>query len=137
MVDTGNRKGAAIFRYGQRIQGILGEQLKAEPWMHIGILTMKDGRVLYGVYIWDTRKVLTQGTMSEGQLERIYKTKPTYATDNHELLKGRGEFVDEFNGMFGYTQAYKQRKRDAAKARREANLREVPKTYAPYRISDD
>lgn len=131
------RNGAVIFRYTARVQENLGEKLKAEPWMHICFIKLKSGRVLYGIYIWDTRQVLAEGETDEATLnDKVYK-HASYATDNHQYVKGSGEFSKQCNDMFSYNIKKEQAKRDAAKRRLEKRMREVPKTYKKFQISDE
>lgn len=108
----------------------LGSKVKPEPWLHVAVLGLGNHftyektkkpedseRVVYAVYVWDTRKVIESGTIEFGgdfhacqqlqfyfaqpkkgrnaKFSQIYHAKN--AKDNRKKISGSGEEVSLIN----------------------------------------
>lgn len=101
-----------ILRYTPALQKALGLRLKAEPWLHIAIHTIQpslyghlgkqDWTFWYAIYVWDTRQVVDDGTVSANlttaQVDKIRSAKE--AIDNHQPLVDGGGEAKEINQWF-------------------------------------
>jgi hypothetical protein len=133
---TGERAGAAIFRYSARIQSIIKAKVPAEPFMHICFIKLRSGKCLWGVYVWDNRQVLETGeTTYEVFDDQVYKVA-RYASDNHKYVKGQGEFVKHCNDMFGANENKAKEKAEQTRLRLAERAKQVPKTYSKFKLND-
>jgi hypothetical protein len=88
--------GMSIYRYNAHMQPILKSKVKAEPWMHIAFFRIhKLHKAYYVIYIWDTRKILDEGMVTESQYDACSE-HGYYADDNHKWLQGSSEGAKRF-----------------------------------------
>jgi hypothetical protein len=98
-----------IFRYTEAIQKLLGSKVKPEPWLHIAVKTLSKRNPMCGyvIYVWDTRKELASGKVSDDVTIKCIKTGAN-ARDNHKDIDGHSKGAEAANTWF-----YWDRKTDA------------------------
>jgi hypothetical protein len=87
-----------INRHEKSIQFHTKLRAKSEPWLHIAIYSDTAGiRVIYAIYVWDTRQIIESGTlpMSMVDINNIAKQVGEKPTDNHEKLHGGIDWINK------------------------------------------
>ena len=98
----------AIFSESNRfIKDILKSKIQLEPWMHIGIIELDNGKLGYSIWTWDSRQVIEENELSKGQEERIrfyitdhYFTNDKRTNDNYLPLIGGGDISKAISQYF-------------------------------------
>ena len=78
-----------------------------EPWMHIGVIELDNGKFGYAIWIWDSREVIEEGELSKEQVNNIkfyitdhFLTNEMRTNDNYLPLKGSGEISKSISEYF-------------------------------------
>jgi hypothetical protein len=82
-----------ILKYTPVIKQQIGSKAEPAPYLHIAIVKTYTSKVVYAIYIWDTREIVEIKEVAR-KYEGILGAN---ATDNREPLKGSGQLVDEIN----------------------------------------
>lgn len=79
------------------VKDTLNSKIKLEPWMHIGVIELDDGKFGYAIWVWDSRQVIEDGEISKEQGDKIrfyitdhFFTNESLINDNYLPLKGGG-----------------------------------------------
>lgn len=98
----------AIFSESNRlIKDILKSKIQLEPWMHIGIIELDNGKFGYSIWTWDSRQVIEESELSIEQEDRIrfyitdhYFTNDKRTNDNYLPLIGGGDISKAISKYF-------------------------------------
>lgn len=98
----------AIFSDSNRfVKDILKSKIQLEPWMHIGIIELNNGKLGYSIWAWDSRQVIEESELSKEQEDRIrfyitdhYFTNDKRANDNYLPLIGGGDISKAISNYF-------------------------------------
>ena len=89
------------------VKEALNPRIKLEPWMHIGIIELDNGKLGYVIWIWDSRQVIEEGVLSKDREEKIrlyitdhYLTNDEKINDNYLPLKGGGDIAKAITAYF-------------------------------------
>lgn len=100
--DHKPKYGVSLVHYNAKVQEVLGEKLKAEPWMHIAFIrSIKTGEVGYVVYNWDNRDVFAEGDCTQEQYDEAMKHTRYVKADKRIVNRGSGKWSKVYNGIFG------------------------------------
>lgn len=114
----------AIFSDSNRfVKDILKSKIQLEPWMHIGIIELDNGKLGFSIWTWDSRQVILESELSKRQENRIrfyisdhYFTNDKRTNDNYLPLKGGGNiskavskyFDEHYNALINGIEALMQ-----------------------------
>lgn len=98
----------AIFSESNRfIKDILKSKIQLEPWMHIGIIELDNGKLGYSIWTWDSRQVIEENELSKEQEDKIrfyttdhYFTNDKRTNDNYLPLIGGGDISKAISQYF-------------------------------------
>lgn len=86
---------------------VLNSKIRLEPWMHIGIIELDNGKFGYAIWVWDSRQVLDEGELSKEQEDKIkfyitdhYITNEIRTNDNYLPLTGGGKISKTISKYF-------------------------------------
>lgn len=85
----------------------LNLKVKLEPWMHIGVIDLDNGKFGYAVWVWDSRQVIDEGELSKEQEDEIkfyitdhFFTNEIRMNDTYLPLKGGGSISKAISKYF-------------------------------------
>lgn len=84
-----------ILKYTDELKSLVRSNVKAQPWLHIGIV-ITDSTAMWAIWVWDTRVIVDYGdipyTKSKGYMTQFAQKLRNFepAMDNHKIL------LDEF-----------------------------------------
>jgi hypothetical protein len=78
----------SVHRYNELAQKTLQSRTAPEAWLHFASVAIGDGKVIYAIFVWDTRQVIEQGTAKLNGKDYIqFLQSVPAAKDNGQPLK--------------------------------------------------
>lgn len=114
----------ALTIFSQRnrfVTDVLNPRIKLEPWMHIGVIELDNGKFGYAVWVWDSRQIIDEGELSKEQEDKIkfyitdhFFTNEIRTNDSYLPLKGGGNiskviskyFDEHYDNLINGIEAY-------------------------------
>ena len=108
-------------QHNRFVTDVLSPRIKLEPWMHIGVIELDNGKFGYAIWVWDSRQVIDEGELSKEQEDKIrfyiidhYFTNDKRTNDNYLPLKSGGNiskaiskyFDEHYNALVNGIEAY-------------------------------